>query len=109
MDITWDVTTILIAAVVIVVLFVLFRIFKFLTNIILLVVVLVVAYFTNPDEEQHRSAVRQKEKNQIINLKYKVVTKDLWVISLTQIKRGDDIKTVGIGLFSNVFIFRDPK
>lgn len=106
----FDIVTILTIVAVIVILFVLFKIFKLLTRIILIAAFLAIAFFTNPSEEKHQLAAQEKAKAENIRLKANdVIRKDLKVASLTQIKKEDGVKTVGVGLFFKVIIFRDPE
>jgi len=110
MKLPFDLVTILTIAAIIIILFLLFKIFKILTRIILIVVFLVIAFLTNPRLEQHQHAAQKKAKAENIHLNERdVMVKDLAVASVTQIKQDQGTKTIGIGLFTRVFIFRDPE
>ena len=109
MNFSFDVVTILAIIAVIVVLFLLFKVFKLLTRIILVAVFLLIAFLTNPGDKKHQEAVDKKAREGKIKLiTPRVKVKDLWVASLTQVKDDGDEKTIGIGLFTKVFVFRDP-
>ena len=110
MKFPFDLVTILTIAAIIVILFLLFKIFKILTRIILIVIFLVIAFVTNPRIDQHQLAADKKAKAENIRLRTRdVLVKDLAIASLTQIREDDGAKTIGVGLFTKVFIFRDPE
>jgi hypothetical protein len=98
-------STVLTIAAVVVILFLLFKVFKLITRLVLIAVFLLAAFLTNPKLEKHKEAVREKPG---IHLG-KVTVKDLWIASLTQYTNLEGTKTIGFGLFTQVFIFRDPK
>jgi len=106
----FNMSTVLTIAAVVVILFFLFKIFKLITRLALIAVFLVLAYLTNPSEEKHRNAVREKNFGEGKIFHPRVKVKDLWVASLTQIADDDGgVKTIGIGLFTKVFVFRSPE
>jgi hypothetical protein len=110
MNLPFDIVTILIIVAVIIVLFLLFKVFKVFIRVILIVLFLGIGLLTNPASKTHRLAVQEKAKKENIHVDPdEVAVKDLVVASLTQIKHGDERKTIGVGLFTKVFIFRKPE
>lgn len=104
-------STILLILAIIVILFVAFKIFKLITRIILIAVVLGIAFLTNPDQHQHEDAVRKRDGGKLAAIiPGRIAVKNLHVASITQIKSlNGDTKNIGVGMFTQVFIFRDPK
>ncbi|HEY3402841.1 MAG TPA: hypothetical protein VGK59_05600 [Ohtaekwangia sp.] len=106
----FDFVTILTIAAVVVVLFLLFKIFKVFIRVIIIVLFLGIGLLTNPTSKTHQLAVQEKARKENIHVNPDdVAVKDLVVASLTQIRHGDDRKTIGVGLFTKVFIFRKPE
>lgn len=111
MKLPFDIVTLLTLVAVIVILFVLFKVFKLLTRIVLIAVFLGIAFLTNPKEEKHQWAAQEKARVEQITLKpERIKIKDLKVASLTLYEHPDgDYKTIGVGMFTKVFIFRNPE
>lgn len=111
MKLPFDIVTLLTLVAIIVILFVLFKVFKLLTRIILVAVFLGIAFLTNPKEEKHQWAAQEKARVKHIMLKPESIKiKDFRVASLTQFELSqNESKTIGIGLFTKVFIFRNPE
>ena len=94
---------ILIIIVLAVVLYVLFKAAKIMIKIVVVVVILLLAYFTNPDLDDHRDAAIKKAKTEHVELKRNdIAVKDLKVASLTKSPNG----IIGIGAFTKIWIFR---
>lgn len=103
-------STILIIIAIAIILFIAFKVFKLITRIILIFIFLALAYFTNPGIERHENAVKKRSGGKLATLiPGRIVVKDLQVASITQVKSlNGDTKNIGIGMFTQVFIFRDP-
>ncbi|WP_331970969.1 hypothetical protein [Ohtaekwangia sp.] len=99
--------TILVIAAVIVVLYILFKIFKLITRLLLIAIFLILAWLTNPNLTQHQKAVDKKAEEQSIKLHNReVAVHDFKIFSLTAIRNDGSNKTVGVGMFMKVWIFR---
>lgn len=96
---------------IVVILFIAFKVFKLITRILLIVFFLGIAWLTNPSIKKHEAAVMKRAQEKDLQTSTAdVVVKNLQVASVTQIQTTDhDTKAIGIGLFTQVFIFRDPK
>ena len=104
-----DLTTILTIGVVVVVFIVLFKVFKLVLRLVLFGIFLIIAYYTNPDTEQHTRAVVEKAERTDVDLKGKnIVVDDYYVFSLTNIVDNAGSRVVGAGAFTQVVIFSKP-
>jgi hypothetical protein len=102
-------TYIAVFAVVIIVFIILYKIFRFIISILLIGLFLIFAYFTNPTDEQHREAVKQKAVRIDASLKNKkVVRENYYVFSITKLNHRDEHRVIGAGAFTKVFIFANP-
>lgn len=92
--------------IVIAILFILFKVFKMLFSLLWVVAFFVIAYFTNPEYSKHEEALMQKASasGEKVTGKYMEVD-DYKVVSLTKV--GKERKLVGIGAFTQVWIFGD--
>jgi len=98
----------IVIAVVVVVLYIVFRIFKTLLKWLLIVVVVFVAiaYFSNPDFNDHRDKLTGMRKDIAQEIKDKKVKFDDYkVFSLTKKKVNGKEKIVGVGAFGKVWYF----
>lgn len=99
---------ILTIVVVVVVLFILFKVFKIAIRLALVFVFLVIAYFTNPNADDHRRAVKEKALETNVKLNGRTIQiSDYKIFSLTKLVSDEEEKLVGVGLFTKVWIFRD--
>ncbi|HYG37048.1 MAG TPA: hypothetical protein VD908_00450 [Cytophagales bacterium] len=98
--------TILIVLAIIVGGVILFKVFKILINLVLLAAFVGIAYLTNPVLQNHQEAVQQKAMESSIEIPLEQIeVDDYLVVSLTKV--GNDKKLVGIGAFTQVWIFGD--
>jgi hypothetical protein len=93
-------------------LFIVLKIFKAILKWILIAVVVVVAiaYFSNPDESNHKRSL--KEIGQKLDIKIKddaIQVDDYKVFSVTKVKVDGKEKITGIGAFGKVWHFDDIK
>ena len=93
-------------------LFIILKIFKAILKWILIavVVVIAIAYFSNPDESNHKSSL--KEIGQKLDIKIKddaIEVDDYKVFSVTKVKVNGKEKITGIGAFGKVWHFDDIK
>jgi|SRR5688572_18846045 hypothetical protein len=93
-------------------LYIIFRIFKAILKWILIAVVAVIAiaYFSNPDESNHKRSL--KEIGQKLDIKIKddaIQVDDYQVFSVTKVKVNGKEKITGIGAFGKVWHFDDIK
>lgn len=93
-------------------LFIVMKIFKALIKWVLIAVVaaLAIAYFSNPDESNHKRSL--KEFGQQLDIKIKddaIQVDDYKVFSITKVKVNDEEKITGIGAFGKVWHFDDIK
>lgn len=88
----------------------------------LLILILIIAFFTNPNEEKHKEAVKQKINRMVLpvdpsgsgyvgNHPYVdqfvetyVSRSDYYLFSTTKVSRDYQVITIGIGIFGHVFI-----
>jgi hypothetical protein len=97
-------------AVVVVVLYIVFKIFKTLMKwlVIVVVVVLAIAYFSNPDFNDHSKTLTGMRKEIAREIKEKKVKFDDYkIFSLTKKKVNGEEKIVGVGAFGKVWYFDD--
>jgi hypothetical protein len=73
--------------------------------------VLVVAYFTNPDETNHRENFKEKTKDlSLKRIRQKLLSIDDYkLFSVAKVKVDGEEKIVGIGAFGQVWYFDDLK
>lgn len=103
------VTYIAVFAAIIVIFVILYKIFRFVISLLLIGLFLVIAYFTNPTEEMHRSAVLQKAERSDTPMRGKKVRREnYYIFSLTRIDHRDGHTVIGAGAFTQVFIFSKP-
>lgn len=104
-----DLATITTIVVIAVVFIILFKVFKLVLRLVLFGIFLLIAYFTNPDTEQHTQAVVNKAERTEANLKGKnIVVDDYYVFSLTNIADNAGSRVIGAGAFTQVLIFSKP-
>jgi hypothetical protein len=96
--------TIITLVVIAAIFFILFKVFKMLLSLLWVVAFFVIAYLTNPQYPAHEKALMEKAANlgKKISGKYMEVD-DYKVVSFTKI--GEERKMVGIGAFTQVWIF----
>ena len=93
-------------------LFIVFRIFKTLLKWLLIgiVVVLAIAFFSNPDESNHRSGFKEWTKNMPVKIEDNAIkVDDDKVFSVTKVKVNGKEKITGVGAFGKVWYFNDLK
>jgi len=93
-------------------LFIILKIFKAILKWVLIAVIVVVAiaYFSNPDESNHKRSL--KELGQKLDVKIKdaaIQVDDYKVFSVTKVKVDGKEKITGIGAFGKVWHFDDIK
>ena len=93
-------------------LFIILKIFKTILKWVLIAVVAVVAiaYFSNPDESNHKRSL--KEIGQKLDIKIKddaIQVDDYKIFSVTKVKVDGKEKITGIGAFGKVWYFDDIK
>jgi hypothetical protein len=102
-------TYIAVFAAIIIVFIILYKIFRFVISLLLIGVFLILAYFTNPNDEQHREAVKEKAtKVQMILKNKKIVRENYYIFSITKVYHKDEHRVIGAGAFTKVFIFAKP-
>ena len=97
---------------VILILVLVFKVIKTLFKWLLIgiVVVLAFAYFSNPDEFQHRNGLRELAKNRSVEVKDNAIQVDNYkVFSLTNVRVDGKEKITGVGAFGKVWYFDDLK
>lgn len=102
----------IVIAVLAVVLYLVFRIFKTLLKwlFIAVVVALVVAFFSNPDFDDHRDQLTNVNKKLRKDIRAKKITFDNYkIFSVTKSKVNGEEKIVGIGVFGKVWNFGDEE
>jgi hypothetical protein len=93
-------------------LFIILKVFKTILKWVLIAVVAVVAiaYFSNPDESNHKRSL--KEIGQKLDIKIKddaIQVDDYKIFSVTKVKVDGKEKITGIGAFGKVWYFDDIK
>ena len=93
-------------------LFIILKIFKAILKWVLIAVVAVVAiaYFSNPNESNHKRSL--KEIGQKLDIKIKddaIQVDDYKIFSVTKVKVDGKEKITGIGAFGKVWYFDDIK
>ena len=104
--------TIVVVILIAVGLFIVLRVFKAILKWVLIAVVAVVAiaYFSNPDESNHKRSL--KEIGQKLDIKVKddaIQVDDYKIFSVTKVKVDGKEKITGIGAFGKVWYFDDLK
>jgi len=104
--------TVVVVILVIIGLFIIFKIFKAILKWVLIIVVaaLAIAYFSNPDEPNHKRSL--KEIGQKLDIKIKddaIQVDDYKIFSVTKVKVNGKEKITGIGAFGKVWQFDDIK
>lgn len=104
--------TIIIIILALLALYIVFRIFKTLLKWLLIgvVIVLVLAFFSNPQEADHKRELKEVTKNLRVKIKNNAVQVDDYkIFSLTKVKVDGKEKIAGIGAFGKVWYFDDLK
>lgn len=104
--------TIIVVVLVVVGIFIVMKIFKAIVKWVLIAVVaaLAIAYFSNPDESNHKRSLQ--EIGQKLNVKVKdnaIQVDDYKIFSVTKVKVDGKEKITGIGAFGKVWHFDDIK
>lgn len=104
--------TIIVVILIAIGLFIIVKIFKAILKWVLIAVIVVVAiaYFSNPDESNHKRSL--KEIGQKLDVKIKddaIQVDDYKVFSVTKVKVDGKEKITGIGAFGKVWHFNDIK
>ena len=95
---------------IIVAIYIVYKIFTALLKWILigLVIVLAIAWFSNPDESNHKKKFKEIVKNIPVKIKDDALqVYDYKVFSLAKVKVDGEEKTVGVGAFGKVWYFDD--
>jgi len=103
-----SIQTIVIVIAVLIVLYLLFRIFKAILKWLLLglAVLLGLAYFSNPEEPDHKTRLKEAAKDLRIKVREKNINVDDYkIFSLTKVTVNGEEKIVGIGAFGKVWHF----
>jgi ABC-type branched-subunit amino acid transport system permease subunit len=102
--------TVIVVVLGILVLFIVFRIFKTLLKWLLIgmVVVLAIAFFSNPDESNHKKGFKEWTKNLPVKIEDNAIKVDDYkVFSVTKVKVNGKEKITGVGAFGKVWYFND--
>ena len=104
--------TIIVVVLVVIGILIVVKIFKTIIKWILIAVVaaLAIAYFSNPDESNHKRSL--KEFGEKLNVKVKddaIQVDDYKIFSVTKVKVNGKEKITGIGAFGKVWHFDDIK
>jgi hypothetical protein len=104
--------TIVVVVLIAIGLFIILKVFKTILKWVLIAVVAVVAiaYFSNPDESNHKRSL--KEIGQKLDIKIKddaIQVDDYKIFSVTKVKVDGKEKITGIGAFGKVWHFDDIK
>jgi ABC-type branched-subunit amino acid transport system permease subunit len=102
--------TVIVVVLGILVLFIVFRIFKTLLKWLLIgmVVVLAIAFFSNPDESNHKKGFKEWTKNLPVKIEDNAIKVDDYkVFSVTKVKVDGKEKITGVGAFGKVWYFND--
>lgn len=100
--------TIVVVIAVLVAFYLVFKIFKAVLKWVLLavIVVLAIAFFSNPDFEDHRKELTSATKGLSKEIKEKKIAFDDYkIFSLTKKKVNGEEKIVGVGVFGKVWYF----
>jgi hypothetical protein len=102
--------TLIVIGITLVILYVVFRIFKTIVKwlLILVIAIIVFGFFTNPNESDHRTSLKEAIRNLPIKVREKAIKIDDYkIFSLTRVKVQGEEKIVGIGAFGKVWYFND--
>ena len=104
--------TIIVVSLILVGIFIVVKIFRTIIKWILIAVVaaLAIAYFSNPDESNHKRSLKEVGEN--LNIKIKddaIQVDDYKVFSVTKVRVDGKEKITGIGAFGKVWHFDDIK
>jgi hypothetical protein len=103
---------VIVVVIVIAAVYIVYKIFTALFKWILigLVVVLAIAFFSNPDELNHKKKFKDIAKNLPFKIKNDAIQVDNYkVFSLARVNVKDGKKTVGVGMFGKIWYFDDVK
>ena len=104
--------TVVVVILVIIGLFIIFKIFKTILKWVLIIVVaaLAIAYFSNPDETNHKRSLKEIGQNLDIKIKDDAIQVDDYkIFSVTKVKVDGKEKITGIGAFGKVWQFDSIK
>lgn len=104
--------SIIVVIIIIAAVYIVYKIFTALLKwfLIGLVVVLAIAYFSNPDESNHKKKFREIVNNLPVKVKDDAIQVDDYkVFSLVKARVKGEKKTVGIGAFGKIWYFDDIK
>lgn len=104
--------TIIIIVISIAVLFIVVKIFKALLKwlVIGVLIVLAIAFFSNPDESDHKKGLKEIARNLPVKIKDNAISVDDYkILSIAKIKIDGVEKVAGIGAFGKVWYFDDLK
>lgn len=104
--------TFVIVVVVIIAVFIVFKIFKTLLKwlLIIVVVILAIAFFSNPNESDHKKSLKEVARDLPIKIKDNAISVDDYkVLSVVKVKVKGKEEIAGIGAFGNVWYFDDLK
>ena len=104
--------TVVVVILVIIGLFIIFKIFKTIIKWVLIIVVaaLAIAYFSNPDETNHKRSLKEIGKKLDVKIKDDAIQVDDYkIFSVTKVKVNGKEKITGIGAFGKVWQFDDIK
>jgi|GEM_PF-1319738 len=104
--------TVVVVILVIIGLFIIFKIFKAILKWVLIIVVaaLAIAYFSNPDETNHKRSLKEIGKKLDVKIKDDAIQVDDYkIFSVTKVKVNGKEKITGIGAFGKVWQFDDIK
>src|SRR5687768_13258241 len=104
--------TIVVVILIAVGLFIVLRVFKTILKWVLIAVVAVVAfaYFSNPDELNHKRSLKEIGKKLDVQIKDDAIQVDDYkIFSVTKVKVDGKEKITGIGAFGKVWHFDDIK
>ncbi len=102
--------SVIVIIVIIAAVYILYKIFTALLKWILIVfvVVLAIAYFSNPNESNHKKKFKEIMKNIPVDIKDDALQiKDYKVLSLVKVNVEGEEKTVGVGAFGKIWYFDD--
>lgn len=104
--------TIVVVVLIAIGLFIVLKIFKAILKWVLIAVVAVIAiaYFSNPDESNHKRSLKEIGQKLDIQIKDNTIQVDDYkIFSVTKVKVDGKEKITGIGAFGKVWYFDDIK
>lgn len=104
--------TIVVVVLIAIGLFIVLKIFKAILKWVLIAVVAVIAiaYFSNPDESNHKRSLKEIGQKLDIQIKDNTIQIDDYkIFSVTKVKVDGKEKITGIGAFGKVWYFDDIK